>query len=269
MTAQQPVDVSLVVPVHHRSGSLDRLFGELDEFLDQAKRPVELVLVDDRGTHPDASAMLAKYARRSGVRLIVNERNRGKGFSVARGMLAAHGKYRVFTDADLAYPLDDVWKIASYLDRGADVAIACRVHPDSQYVMSARYLRYIYTRHVLSRIFNAMVRMTLVRDVLDTQAGLKGYTARAASEVFPRVSIPRFGFDMECLFVAQHLGFHIEQVPIVFRYNDEPTTVRFVRDAYTMASDLARIRWRGWTGVYDRQPATTPGLESAPEAARR
>jgi dolichyl-phosphate beta-glucosyltransferase len=263
--AGRAAHVSLVVPVHHCTGTLDNLLGELDKFLRDAPAPTELVLVDDRGRHPNASAELQRFAGQPHVRVLQNDRNRGKGFSVARGMLEAHGAFRVFTDADLAYPLDEVWKIVSVLERGADVAIACRVLPESQYTMSARYLRYIYTRHLMSRVFNKVVRMTLIPGVLDTQAGLKGYTAAAACEIFSRVRIAGFGFDLESLFVARRLGLRIDQVPVCFRYNDEPTTVRFVRDARKMATDLARIRWRGWTGEYEtpRQlmaveaPATT------------
>jgi dolichyl-phosphate beta-glucosyltransferase len=254
--------VSLVVPVHHCAGSLDTLLGELDGFVRNAPMPTELVLVDDRGG-PDASAALQRFAGRPHVRVLQNDRNRGKGYSVARGMLEATGAFRVFTDADLAYPLDEVWKIVSVLERGADVAIACRVLPDSQYTMSARYLRYIYTRHVMSRVFNRMVRMTLIPGVLDTQAGLKGYTAAAARDVFSRVRIAGFGFDLESLFVARRLGLRIEQVPVRFRYNDEPTTVRFVRDARRMAADLARIRWRGWTGKYET-PRELKAVQASP-----
>lgn len=250
------VHVSLVVPVHHCEGSLDGLFGELDRFLSAAPVVCELVLVDDHGAHPTASGELRRFAdARQNVRLVSNDRNRGKGYSVARGMLEAVGAYRVFTDADLAYPLEEVWKIVSRLESGADVAIACRVHPESQYTMSARYLRYIYTRHVMSRVFNSMARMTLVPGVLDTQAGLKGFTAAAAREVFSRVTIAGFGFDLECLFLARRMAMRIAQVPVHFRYADEPTTVRFARDVGTMAADLARIRWRGWTGHYARPRA--------------
>ena len=254
--------VSLIVPVHHCAGSLDMLLGELDGFVRNAPMPTELVLVDDRGG-PDASAALQRFAGRPHVRVLQNDRNRGKGHSVARGMLEATGAFRVFTDADLAYPLDEVWKIVSVLERGADVAIACRVLPDSQYTMSARYLRYIYTRHVMSRVFNRMVRMTLIPGVLDTQAGLKGYTAAAARDVFSRVRIAGFGFDLESLFVARRLGLRIDQVPVRFRYNDEPTTVRFVRDARRMAADLARIRWRGWTGKYE-SPGELKAVQASP-----
>lgn len=243
------------------------MLAELDRFVSASPVPCELVLVDDRGSNPEASLALQRFADvRPNVRLLVNDRNRGKGYSVARGMLEAEGLYRVFTDADLAYPLEEVWKIVTRLQNGADVAIACRVHPESQYTMSARYLRYIYTRHVMSRVFNSMVRLTLIPGVLDTQAGLKGYTESAAREVFSRVSIAGFGFDLECLFVARTRGMRIDQVPVCFRYNDEPTTVKFARDVRRMAADLARIRWRGWMGKY-RVPQVSASALKLPAKA--
>ena len=266
---QREVQLSLVVPIHHCEGSLDRVFAELDRFLREAPVSSELVLVDDHGRHPEAADDLRRFAdARANVRLLRNDRNRGKGYSVARGMLEAWGTYRVFTDADLAYPLEEVWKIVARLQDGADVAIACRVHPESQYTMSARYLRYIYTRHVMSRVFNGLVRATLIPGVLDTQAGLKGYTAAASREVFSRVSISGFGFDLESLFIARHMGMRIDQVPVCFRYNDEPTTVKFARDARTMAWDLARIRWRGWMGAYRTASPVEAECVVLPDSAR-
>ena len=122
MTTRGP-HVSLVVPVHHCEGSLDALLGELDRFLAKAPTATELLLVDDRGSAPNASAELCRFANRPHVRVLQNDRNRGKGYSVARGMLEATGLFRVFTDADLAYPLDEVWKIVSVLESGAVCAV--------------------------------------------------------------------------------------------------------------------------------------------------
>jgi dolichyl-phosphate beta-glucosyltransferase len=255
-------ELALVVPVYHCNGRLERTLEELDTFLDAAPVPCELILVDDRGTQPGVTERLRQFASRDGVRVLENDRNRGKGFSVARGVLATEARYRVFTDADLAYPLSEVWNIMTSLERGADVAIACRVLPESEYSMSSSYLRYLYTRHVMSRAFNRLVRLTLLPGVLDTQAGLKGFSAKAAREIFSRVSIAGFGFDLECLYVARRLGLRVEQVPVRFRYADEPSTVNFVRDARTMTADLARIRVRAWRGTYD-VPAAVPPLVSA------
>src|SRR5207247_11251156 len=177
------------------------------------------------------------------VAVLRNEANRGKGFSVARGMLAARGRYRVFTDADLAYPLDEIAHIVHRLATGSDVAIACRVLPESRYLMSPSFFHYLYTRHVMSRVFNRVVRLVFLPRILDTQAGLKGFTARASELIFPRLTIAGFGFDVELLYVARKHGLKVTQQAVHYRYDDEPTTVRFVADAVGMLEDLARIRW--------------------------
>src|SRR5207253_8470269 len=130
------------------------------------------------------------------VRLVRNDANRGKGFSVARGMGVARGAYRVFTDADLAYPLAEIAKIVRDLETGSDVAIACRVLPESRYLMSPSFFHYLYTRHVMSRLFNRVVRLALLPGILDSQAGLKAFSARAAGLIFPRLTVAGFGFDV-------------------------------------------------------------------------
>jgi hypothetical protein len=86
--------------------------------------------------------------------------------------------------------------------------------------------------------------------VLDTQAGLKGFTAHAAEIVFPRITIPRFGFDVEALFIAKKHKLSLAQTAVFFRYDEEPTTVRFVEDAMRMMRDLLHIRRNDWRGRY-------------------
>src|SRR5437870_4908467 len=112
-------ELSLIVPVYHCAGNLRQTLDELARFLDDAGGRCEVVLVDDHGTDPSASLLLWEFARRDEIRLIRNDRNRGKGFSVKRGMLTATGRYRVFTDSDLAYPLREVWSMVDKLKAGA------------------------------------------------------------------------------------------------------------------------------------------------------
>ena len=166
-------------------------------------------------------------------------------------MLAARGRYRVFTDVDLAYPLSEVAKIVADLEQGADVAIACRVLPESRYLMSPSFFHYLYTRHLMSRAFNKVVQTFLLPGILDTQAGLKGFTARAAALCFARTTIPGFGFDIECLYIAQQHGLAIRQTAVNFRYDDEPTTVRFARDSNRMLQDIWKVKTNAWRGQYD------------------
>jgi dolichyl-phosphate beta-glucosyltransferase len=243
-----------VIPVHNAARQLPATLSAVEDYM--RRRPgTEVVFVDDASTELQTVRQLQDFARSTRmVTVLRNRRNMGKGFSVTRGMLQASGTYRVFTDVDLAYPIDEVDKILRELESGSDVAIGCRVM--------------LYTRHLMSRAFNTFVRLTLLPGVLDTQAGLKGFTSRAAHAVFSRATVAGFGFDVECLYIAQQHGFSVTPVPVAFRYDDEPSTVHFVRDSVRMARDVARVRVNGWRGVYRRSvPAAVEGTDAvrAPE----
>jgi dolichyl-phosphate beta-glucosyltransferase len=244
------IHLSLVVPVRDGAARLAPHLETLGRFLSAAPRRTELILVDDH-SESTAAGLLAEFGRsREDVSVLRNGAHRGKGFSVARGMGAARGAYRVFTDADLAYPVEEIGKIVRELEAGSDVAIACRVLPESRYLMSPSFFHYLYTRHLMSRVFNRVVRVSLLPGILDTQAGLKGFTARAGDLVFPRLTIAGFGFDLEVLYIAKRHRLRVAQTAVSYRYDDEPSTVRFVADAAGMLRDLWTIRWNDWRGRY-------------------
>lgn len=245
-----PPRLSVIVPVYNGEERLPGCLKQLGDWLAAQPYSSELVLVDDCSAQPAARILTDFASTRANTRVLRQEVNRGKGAAVARGMTAARGEFRIFTDADLAFPPTEIAKILADLEAGADVAIACRVLPQSRYLMSPTFFHYLYTRHLMSRTFNFMVRATMLRDVLDSQAGLKGFSAKAAEVVFPRVTIDRFGFDVEALFIAQHHGLSVKQTAILFKYDDEPTTVRFTRAGLTMMGDLLRIRRNHMRGKY-------------------
>ena len=229
--------LSLIIPVYNAADQLPATLTAVDAFATRYPGTVEVLFVDDHSTEVETQLILEDFTRqRVYARCLRNAHNRGKGFSVTRGMLAARGRIRVFTDVDLAYPLEEVHKIVRELESGSDVAIACRVLKESRYLMS--------------RAFNKVVQMFLLPGILDTQAGLKGFTAEAAQLCFSRTTIPGFGFDIECLYVAQQHGLSIKQTAVNFRYDDEPTTVRFARDSQRMFADIWQVRMNAWRGQY-------------------
>ena len=249
-TRGQPA-LSLVIPVFNAADQLPATLAAVDVFASHYPASIEVLFVDDHSSEVETQIILEDFARRRGyARVLRNARNQGKGFSVTRGMLAARGRLRVFTDVDLAYALSEVYKIVNDLEAGADVAIACRVLPDSRYLMSPSFFHYLYTRHLLSRALNKVVQRVLLPGILDTQAGLKGFTAQAAELCFSRTTIPGFGFDIECLYVAQKHGLAITQTAVHFRYDDEPTTVRFARDGNRMLQDIWQVKRNAWRGQY-------------------
>ncbi len=251
MPDPSPPHLSLVIPVYNGAQRLPESLGTVAAFLEEQLYQSELIVVDDHSSDSTERIIDEFVATRPCTKVIRNDRNEGKGASVRRGMLAARGRHRIFTDADLAYPPSEINKILRELERGTDVAIACRVLPESRYVMSPAFFQYLYTRHLMSRAFNLAVRALLLRDVIDSQAGLKGFSAAAAETVFPRVTIPRFGFDVEALFIAQKHGLAVREMAVNFRYDEEPTTVKFARAGARMIVDLARVRINDWRGRYD------------------
>ena len=243
--------LSIIVPIYNLPGDrLGATLVELNEYRRSCGRDTELILVDDGSSADTTDRLVAYAAREPEVTLLRNAVNRGKGHAVVRGLLAARGRYRVFTDADLAYPADQIENVVRTLDLGYDVAIACRVMPESRYEMSPAFFRYLYSRHVMSRVFNAVVRLTLIPGILDSQAGLKGLTAEATMVLAPLLTVPGFAFDVELLSAAYLRGFHIAQLPVSFRYDSEPTTMHFLSDALRMFSDCVRIRLNGSRGRY-------------------
>lgn len=242
--------LSIVVPTWNSGRRLSATLTHMREFRARHEFLTEIVIVDDCSEL--STARIACDFADDNERAVVlrNERNRGKGHSVARGMLHASGAYRVFVDSDLAYPSCQITKLLLALEAGSDLAIACRVLPESRYVMSPTFFHYLYTRHLLSRFFNLLAQQALLPGILDTQAGLKGFTARAAQLVFSRQTLCGFGFDLECLFIARLHGLTIEQVPVDFFYSDEPSTISFARHGAEMLMDLVRVRRNAARGLY-------------------
>ncbi|HHI79280.1 MAG TPA: glycosyltransferase [Planctomycetes bacterium] len=270
--------VSLIIPVYQSAHFLEDSVGRCVAWLDGLPEDTELLLIDDASKDGSWELMKNLVEKHRGcktrLRALRNLENRGKGFSVRRGMLLAEGDFRIFTDADLTYPVEDAANLLRALQDGADVAIGSRMHPDSRYIVAPDFLRYIYSRHLFGRIFNLLVRILVVPGIYDTQAGLKGVRKEVAPDLFPRGRLQRFSFDVEFLFLARLLGYRIQQCPLQFYYRKEPSTVHFVRDSFRMLMDMLRIRWRSFRGRYRTptppqaildDPACGPEFPAAPE----
>jgi hypothetical protein len=150
----------------------------------------------------------------------------------------------VFTDVDLAYGFDDILRLAGKLRAGADVAIASRYHPESRLLLPPRLQGYAYRRHLQSLVFSALVRLLLPVRQRDTQAGLKGLSARAAETVLPHLRCRGFEFDCELLTACVCFGLEVVEVPVCVRYEDAASTTG-LRTVARMIAQLWKIR-RAW-----------------------
>ena len=221
--------LSLVVPVYNGGSDIIESVRRLQAFRAKQRFRSELIIVDDGSRTPVLATIGHSGLDLSGIQVLRNDRNRGKGFSVVRGMVEAQGRYRVFTDADLAYPPSQITKIIDALRDGADIAVASRLHPDSRPAWNPSLWRRS-GRYVMGRLFNAAVQGVVLGGFADTQAGLKGFTAAAAAIVFPRLSVQRFAFDVEALVVARRHRLRVAQTAVMFHVANCRTTIRVVRD---------------------------------------
>jgi dolichyl-phosphate beta-glucosyltransferase len=184
--------------------------------------------------------------------------NRGKGYAVRTGLLAARGDYRIFTDVDLAYGLDDIARVADELANGVAVAIASRTHPESQIRLPVKMLRYAFLRQVQSGVFGWFARRLLPLAQRDTQAGLKGMTAAVAERVLPELTCNGFGFDCEFLTACRRMAIPVTELPVCVRYEDSVSTTG-PRATLRMLKELWRIR-RAW-GSRVVAPFVVPAVE--------
>ena len=234
----------MVIPAYNEGRRLPPTLEKIQRYL--SGRPYEIVVVDD-GSSDDTAARAAA----AGVTVLSNEGNRGKGYSVRRGMLQARGDRRLMTDADLSTPIEELDRLMKKMDEGYDVVIASRALPESNVEV-----RQPWYRENSGRLFNFCVRLVALPGLQDTQCGFKLFRAEAAEKAFAPSRLDGFSFDVEALFIARRRGFRIAEVPVTWR-NDEATRVGTFKGAVAFA-DLARIRMNDWRGAYD-VPARASG----------
>ena len=234
--------LSIVIPAHNEEKRLPPSLKAVSEFLKQQDYSSEILVVENGSS--DQTYEIARSFEKSIPNLIVfQEKNAGKGLAVKRGMLEAQGQYRIFCDADFSMPVEEINKFLPPYIEEYDVAIASRELPSSIRIDEPEY------RHLIGRVFNSMVRWTVLPGLHDTQCGFKAFRGDIADAVFRRQTLPGWSFDAEVLVIARQLGYRIEEVPITWYYKPG-SRLNIVKDSIQMASDLLTIRRNAQQGLY-------------------
>ncbi len=260
--------LSVVIPAYDEERRLPGTLQEITRYLEQEPYASEIIVVDDGSR--DRTAQVAEEhgtgMRGDGYRVtlrVIRNDHRGKGFAVRTGILSAHGRYVLFTDADLAVPFEEWEKLYTFLRAGDQLAIGSREGLGAQRIGEPWY------RHVMGRVFNAVVRSLALGGIQDTQCGFKAFTYDAAQRIFSAVRL--YGadarelhtpavtaFDVEVLFLARKWGYTIREVPVTWRYG-EGTKVNPLRDSWRQFADVMRVRWNDLRGRYAERPASVEG----------
>lgn len=234
--------LSIIIPAFNEASRLSSSLEKINAFLSRQPYSAEIVVVENGST--DNTLEIARLMQANIKNLVVDhEDRRGKGWAVRRGMQISKGEYRFICDADLSMPIEELPRFFPPLLEDAPVVIASREAPGARRYNEPEY------RHLIGRVFNWLVRLLLLPGLQDTQCGFKCFRVDVAEKVFPLVSISGWTFDVEALFIARRLGFHIQEIPIPW-YHNAHSNIRVLRDSLQMGSDLLKIRWNAITGKY-------------------
>jgi dolichyl-phosphate beta-glucosyltransferase len=238
--------LSVVIPAWNEAQRIGDTLRRVVFWLAFQHYPAEIVVVDD-GSTDDTSAVVLAAAADSPVliRLARLSRNCGKGAAVREGMLCvAQGEYRLLYDADGSTPIEMIDRAWPLLESGADIVIGSRALPDADIARHQAWYR-----EQMGKLNNALLRLLGLTTFRDTQCGFKVFSASAAEAVFSRLTISRFSFDAEALYIAQQRGLRVEEIPVHWE-NDPKSSVHPVRDSLRMVFDMLLIRLRATLGGY-------------------
>ena len=236
--------LSLIIPAHNEEARLPGTLQQVLDFLSAQPYQSE-VLVVENASHDRTLQVAQEFAQRYPLLRVLQCPQRGKGFAVRQGMLAARGEYRIMCDADLAMPASEISRFLPAALSWVDIAIASREAPGA-----IRYHEPLY-RHLIGRVYNCLTRLWLLPGLQDTQCGYKCFRGAVVDELFSRQTLGGWSFDVEILFIARRRGLRIVEVPISWTYIPG-SKVSVIKSSLRVVVELLTIRLNGWRGVYER-----------------
>ena len=237
--------LSIIIPVYNNSEVLKNNLPYLAGYLSKKDYKYEIVIVDDGSS--DRSEV-KNISDNFNCRYIVNEKNFGKGYAVKQGILNYDAKYRIFTDADIPYEIEDLEKIIESLDKDKfDMVIGDRTLNTSSYFKDVSILRSLG-----SKFFSLIIGGITSGNFSDTQCGLKGFTSDAASDLFSRTKINGFAIDVELIYLAFKRNYKIGKIPVKLR-KQGVSTVMIFKHGILMLLDLFKIKYYQLSKKYEKK----------------
>lgn len=238
--------LSVIIPAYNEEKRIESTLKNLDSYLEQQPYDYEIIVVVNNSS--DKTESIVKQLESTTIHRAsaMNLKEGGKGNAVKRGILEkATGDIVVFMDADNATPISEIAKFLPFFSQGYDLVIGSRyTNPDL-----VQHKQPLY-RVVLSRLSNILIQFLAVPGIKDTQLGFKAFTQKSAKEIFSRVSILRWGFDMEVLTIALARGFKIKEVGVSWtEHGGSHVPLKAYLESLL---DLFKIKLRQISGVYKK-----------------
>jgi len=223
-----------VIPAFNEASRLPETLATLQDHFQGMT--TQFIVVDD-GSTDDTYKVATNFAA-SGfpISVVRLDRNRGKGAAVRTGIALTTGHQVLIMDADLATDLDALKFMMQRIEE-VDIVIGSRSVPGSMVKSSS------WTRSVMGRSFNRLVRLVLRLQIHDSQCGFKLFRGDVARRLFAMSQVDGFAFDAELLLIAKILGCSVAEVPVTWTAV-KGSSVRPVRDSFKSAGAIIVIWFR-------------------------
>jgi dolichyl-phosphate beta-glucosyltransferase len=237
--------LSVIIPAYNEEKRIGTTLKSIDEYLKKQNYDYEIIIVANNCIDKTDEVVRNYQQKIKNLKLIdIQNGCGGKGCAVKIGIEKALGDFLLFMDADNSTRIHEVDKFWPYFKKGFGVVIGSRALKDSKIKIKQSWYR-----EILGRLANALVRVTLLPKIYDTQCGFKAFTKKAALDIFSRQKIVGWGFDMEVLALAKKFGFKIKEVPIA--WFNAPESKVSLGTYFSTLRELFQIRWWLWRGKYN------------------
>ena len=199
--------LSLIIPCYKQEKTIRENLKRVEKVLKTLPLDYEIIVIVDGDV--DQTAKVVKELKNKKIRIYENKINSGKGFAVKEGVLKAEGDIIGFIDSGLDLDPTGITMLLDYMKlHDADIVVGSKTHPDSK-------VNYPLYRRIISFGARFITQFLFGFSVLDTQVGLKMFKRKVAKDVFPRLLVKKFAFDIEMLAVANVLGYSkIYEAPV-------------------------------------------------------
>jgi dolichyl-phosphate beta-glucosyltransferase len=236
-------DISVIVPAYNEQKRITGTLKAINGYFSNKPLTRQIIVVDD-GSSDDTLGVVENIRKEiNDLSVITYNPNRGKGYAIKKGVEESHGEYILFTDADNSTPIEEFEKFYPFLKDNM-VVIGSRYVAGSNVVV-----RQPWYRVLLGRLANMVIQIFILDGLRDTQCGFKAFRHEAAREIFSRMKVNRFGFDIETLAIARLLNFPVREIPVSW-YNSGESRIRPVADAIRTFAELLYIKLNLWGGRY-------------------
>jgi dolichyl-phosphate beta-glucosyltransferase len=237
---EKKMKISLIIPMYNEMSIVHEAAETFAGYMAENFEDWELIFVDDGSADGCGEAFAEKYLTEN-IKLISYKPNRGKGYAVRRGMLAAEGDVIVFTDCDNAYGTDVIAAIyKQFSESDADIIVG------SRNLDKTGYDGYTFIRKLASKTYIKFINLIAgfgKYGLTDSQCGFKGFRRDAAKKIFANCEVDRFAFDLEAIMIGGKCGYKFGQIPVKI-INHRESKVNVVKDSFRMMKDVGKMKKR-------------------------